>query len=101
QRPWSWGETPMRIAEITIHVLEASLAQPFGWSFQSTSVRSSCIVEITTENGLTGWGECYGPARLNAAVVASFRPHLIGADATATEAIWQTLYNQFRDQGRK
>ena len=91
----------MRIAEVKTHVLEAPLSQPFSWSFQGTKVRASCIVEIVTDDGIVGWGECFGPARLNAAVIAAFRPHLIGADAGATEAIWQTLYNQFRDQGQK
>jgi D-galactarolactone cycloisomerase len=91
----------MRIAEVNTHVLEAPLSQPFSWSFQGTKVRASCIVEIVTDDGVVGWGECFGPARLNAAVIAAFRPHLIGADAGATEAIWQTLYNQFRDQGQK
>ncbi len=91
----------MRIAEVKTHVLEAPLSQPFSWSFQGTKVRATCIVEIVTDDGIVGWGECFGPARLNAAVIAAFRPHLIGADAGATEAIWQTLYNQFRDQGQK
>jgi len=91
----------MRIAEVKTHVLEAPLSQPFSWSFQGTTVRASCIVEIVTEGGIVGWGECFGPARLNAAVIAAFRRDLIGADAGATEAIWQTLYNQFRDQGQK
>ena len=48
-----------------------------------------------------GWGECFGPARLNAAIVAAYRPYLVGQDALATERHWQTLYNQFRDQGQK
>jgi D-galactarolactone cycloisomerase len=91
----------MRIEEVRTHVLEAPLSQPFRWSFQGTSVRASCIVEIVTDNGIVGWGECFGPARLNAAVVAAFTRHLIGADPVASEALWQTLYNQFRDQGQK
>jgi D-galactarolactone cycloisomerase len=48
-----------------------------------------------------GWGECFGPPALNAAIVQAFRPHVIGADALATERIWQTIYNTFRDQGQK
>lgn len=91
----------MRIADVKVHVLEARLSQPFGWSFNSTDVRAACLVEIIGEDGTTGWGECYGPARLNAAVVGAFRPLLVGADALATDLIWQTLYNQFRDYGQK
>ena len=91
----------VRIADVKTHVLESKLSQPFGWSFNRTDMRASCIVEITTEDGVTGWGECYGPARLNAAVVAAFRPLLIGEPALATDYLWQKIYNLFRDQGQK
>ena len=91
----------MKIAELRTHVLEAPLTQPFGWSVDRTTVRKSCIVEIVTDTGLVGWGECFGPARPNAAVVNAFREQLIGADPIATDVIWQNLYNRFRDQGQK
>ncbi len=91
----------MKIADIRTHVLEAGLAIPFSWSFNRADTRATCIVEIVCEDGTVGWGECFGPSRLNAAVVAAFRPLLLGQDALATERIWQTLYNQFRDQGQK
>ena len=91
----------MKIAEVNTHVLEAKIGTPFSWSFNRADTRGGCIVEIVCEDGTTGWGECFGPARLNAAIVQAFRPLLIGQDALATERIWQTLYNQFRDQGQK
>jgi len=91
----------MRIAAVNVHVLEAPLSEPFAWSFNRTATRGSCIVEIVSESGESGWGECFGPARLNAAIVEAFRPLLVGQDASATELLWQTLYNQFRDQGQK
>jgi D-galactarolactone cycloisomerase len=91
----------MKIADVRTHVLEAKLEQPFAWSFNATDVRASCLVEIVAEDGTTGWGECFGPARPNAALVAAMRGHLIGRDPLATELIWQHLYNQFRDQGQK
>lgn len=91
----------MRIADLRTHVLEARIERPFGWSFDSTNLRASCIVEITTDTGIVGWGECFGPARLNAAVIQAFRKHLVGADPIATDVLWQMLYNRFRDQGQK
>ncbi len=90
-----------RIADVKAHVLEAKLSQPFGWSFDRTSVRGGCLIEITTEDGTTGWGECYGPARLNAAIIQAFKSHLIGEPALATDFLWQKLYNRFRDYGQK
>jgi D-galactarolactone cycloisomerase len=91
----------MKIAAVKTHVLEAKLEQPFAWSFNATDVRASCVVEIVAEDGTTGWGECFGPARLNAAVVQAMRSHLIGKDPLATDVHWQHLYNHFRDQGQK
>ncbi|HEY5829258.1 MAG TPA: mandelate racemase/muconate lactonizing enzyme family protein [Hyphomicrobiaceae bacterium] len=91
----------MRIADVRTHVLEAKLSEPFAWSFNSTALRTACLVEIACEDGTVGWGECFGPAALNAAIVAAFRPHLIGADPLAGDRIWLHLYNHFRDQGQR
>ena len=91
----------MRIAAVHTHVLEAPLSEPFAWSFNRTAVRGACLVEIVAEDGTSGWGECFGPAAPNAAIVAAYRAHLVGGDAHATERHWQTLYNTYRDQGQK
>ncbi|TCK28332.1 D-galactarolactone cycloisomerase [Ancylobacter aquaticus] len=91
----------MRIAALHTHILEAELTQPFGWSFDSARSRGACIVEIVTDTGLIGWGECYGPARMNAAVIEGFRRHLLGADPMAGEVLWQVLHSRFRDYGQR
>ncbi|MET4236182.1 D-galactarolactone cycloisomerase [Bradyrhizobium sp. LA6.10] len=93
--------TDMKIIDVRTHVLEAPLSQSLGHSFGTSTTRSACLVEIETDNGLIGWGECLGPAGINAATVRAFGAYLVGADPCATEAIWQTLYNQFRDRGQK
>jgi D-galactarolactone cycloisomerase len=91
----------MKITEVRAHVLEAPLSQPFAYSRAWYSTRAAAIVEIVTDTGLTGWGECYGPARINAAAVEAFRPLLIGADPLALEFLWQEIYARFRDHGQK
>ena len=91
----------MKIADVQTHILEAPLSEPFHWAIGEAVTRASCVVEVTTESGLVGWGECFGPARPAAAMVEAYRPWLIGADALATEKIWQDLYAAFRDQGQK
>jgi len=91
----------LTIADLRVHVLEAPLTEPFHWSFNGTSVRAACIVEVVADDGTTGWGECFGPAPLNAAIVSAYARRLIGADALATDAIWQDLYGAYRDQGQK
>ncbi len=91
----------MKITEVRVHVLEAALSEPFRWSILEAASRQSAIVEIETDGGLVGWGECLGPARPNAALVEAYRPLLIGADPLATEVLWERLYHAFRDQGQR
>jgi D-galactarolactone cycloisomerase len=82
-------------------VLEAALAEPFSYSRAWYETRTAMIVEIETDEGITGWGECYGPARINAAVVDAIAPMLIGQDPLRTEWIWQEVYARYRDHGQK
>ena len=89
------------IREVRTHVLEARLKAPFAYSQAWYATRGAMLVEITTEDGVTGWGEAFGPARLTAPIVEFYAPLLIGRDAMATEAIWQDLYNRLRDHGQK
>jgi D-galactarolactone cycloisomerase len=91
----------MKIVHVKAHILVADIKNPFSWSFNSASKRGSCIVEIVTDNGLEGFGECFGPPALNAAVVRAFESYLIGQDPLKIEGLWQLLYEKFRDQGQK
>jgi len=91
----------MKIVDVRVHVLEAELSQAFSWSLSWTRTRAAALVEIETEDGLIGWGEAYGPARPNGAVLEAMRPLLLGADALASELLWERLYAAFRDHGQK
>ena len=70
----------MIITAVRTHILEAKLSQPFAYSRAWYDTRTAMIVEIEIDTGLTGWGECYGPARMTAAVVQSVTPWLVGED---------------------
>src|ERR1700722_18507191 len=91
----------MQIRNVHVHVLETALTEPFAYSQAWYERRGAMLVEIVGEDGLSGWGEAFGPPRLTAAVAEYYRPLLIGADALATETIWQMLYNRLRDHGQK
>lgn len=91
----------MKIESVHIHVLEAPLSTTLHWAFDQTNTRTSCVVEVRTDTGLQGWGECFGPARLNAPIVEHLARRIIGDDPLATDRIWQALYSGTRDQGRK
>jgi D-galactarolactone cycloisomerase len=91
----------MKITNIRSHVLEARLSEPFAYSRAWYDTRTAHIVEIETDQGLVGWGECYGPARMTAAVVDSVAPWLIGEDPLRTDHLWRTIYARLRDHGQK
>ena len=91
----------MKITHVRTHVLEAKLSQPFAYSRAWYATRMAMIVEIETDDGVVGWGECYGPAWMTAAVVKSVSPLLVGADPLRTDWLWQEIYATFRDHGQK
>src|SRR6185312_2765060 len=95
------GTSAMKITKVRTHILEAKLSQPFAYSRAWYDTRTAMLVEIETDDGLTGWGECYGPARINAAVVQSIAPLLIGEDPLRTDDLWRKIYAQLRDHGQK
>jgi D-galactarolactone cycloisomerase len=91
----------MKITKIRTHVLQAALSQPFAYSRAWYDTRTAMLVEIETDAGLIGWGECYGPARMTAAVVDSVARWLIGEDPLRTDVLWQMIYGRLRDHGQK
>ena len=60
----------MKITDVACHILQCKVDKPFvsarGWVY---GTRSTCLVEISTDEGITGWGECYGPAAVAKAFV--------------------------------
>ncbi|MEO8319609.1 MAG: mandelate racemase/muconate lactonizing enzyme family protein [Bradyrhizobium sp.] len=91
----------MIIKSVRTHILEAPLSQPFAYSRAWYDTRTAMVVEIETDSGLIGWGECYGPARMTAAVVQSVAPWLVGQDPLRTDYLWQMIYARLRDHGQK
>jgi D-galactarolactone cycloisomerase len=91
----------MKITDVRAHILEAKLSEPFAYSRAWYSKRMAMLVEIETDQGLIGWGECYGPANVNAVVVRTIGPFLIGQDALRTDFLWQEIYARYRDHGQK
>jgi D-galactarolactone cycloisomerase len=77
------------------------LKEPFAYSQAWYESRGALLVEVVGEDGMSGWGEAFGPPRLIAPVVDFYKPLLVGADALATDLLWQTLYNRLRDHGQK
>ena len=47
----------MKITRITSHVLGYDLPEPLGYSQQYYHKRTAHLVEVETDEGITGWGE--------------------------------------------
>jgi D-galactarolactone cycloisomerase len=90
----------MKIREVKTYRLDAVLAEPFAYSQAWYDHRGALLVEIISEDGLSGWGEAFGPPLLTAPIVDFYTPLLVGTDAFATELHWQALYNRLRDHGQ-
>ncbi len=91
----------MKIEAVRTHLLDHPLDRAFESASGRFERRTHCLVEVVCEDGTVGWGECLGPARLNAAVVSAYAPRLEGRDPLETEALWLDLYNFLRDQGQR
>lgn len=96
----------MKITDIRAHVLRSPLAQPFAFSQGWVASRGATLVEVTTDEGVTGWGEalCQGlqpPEIAAAAVMSALRPLALDADPLQPEVLWHRMYHQTRDYGMK
>ncbi|MFK7943970.1 MAG: mandelate racemase/muconate lactonizing enzyme family protein [Paracoccaceae bacterium] len=95
----------MKITRVTSHVLSTDMERELGYSQQYYAKRTAHLVEVETSEGVTGWGECFGPgpvALANKTIVEQvLQPMVLGRDALAREAIWAHCYNMLRDHGQK
>lgn len=96
----------MKITKIAAHCLVSPLVQPFAFSQGWVNERTCTLVEIQTDDGLTGWGEAFGqglePPQISAAAIEhALAPLLLGEDPTSIEVLWHKMYHQCRDFGRK
>ncbi|MCP4820405.1 MAG: mandelate racemase/muconate lactonizing enzyme family protein [Shimia sp.] len=95
----------MKITKITSHVLQYDLPELLGYSQQYYAKRSAHLVEVETDAGITGWGECFGPGNValaNKTIVEQvIQPMILGDDPTDRDVIWHKVYNLLRDHGQK
>ena len=82
----------MKITDLKIHVLKSYMAEPFAFSQGWVQSRGATLVEVSTDEGITGWGEalCQGlqpPEIAAAAVRHALTPLAIGADPLEPEVL--------------
>ena len=95
----------MKITSIKSHVLRYELEDELGYSQQYYKHRTAHLVEIETDEDITGWGECFGPGNIALAnkfiVEKVIQPLIKGENPTNKEYIWHKVYNSLRDSGQK
>ena len=95
----------MKITRIISHVLQYDMPEVLGYSQQYYSSRTAHLVEVQTDEGVTGWGECFGPgniAKANKGIVEKvIQPIVLGLDPMDRDVIWHKVYNLLRDHGQK
>ena len=69
----------MKITRIISHILQYDMPEILGYSQQYYSSRTAHLVEVQTDEGVTGWGECFGPGNIaigNKAIVEKLSSQL-------------------------
>ncbi len=91
----------MKIVNVEPFVLTDQLKDSFSFSQWEYSERKICIVKITTDSGLHGWGEGYGPADVLEAGIKLLAGTIIGKNPLEQETIWFDMYRKTLDYARK
>lgn len=96
----------MRILDVKTHVLSTPLEEEFAFSMGWVSRRSAVIVELITDDGVTGWGEalCHGlqPPEIAATIIqTALKPIVVGQDPFDVDVLWERMYNRTRPYGQK
>ena len=95
----------MEITKITSHILQYDMPQTLGYSQQFYNKRTAHLIEVETDEGLTGWGECFGPGNIalaNRTIVQDvIRPMILGHSPLDRDVLWHKTYNLMRDHGQK
>ncbi|MGX9522728.1 mandelate racemase/muconate lactonizing enzyme family protein [Vibrio mediterranei] len=95
----------MRITDIKCHAIKAPIDKPFyfsqGWVYE----RCAMIVEVHTDEGITGFGEslCHGqqsPMLSAVFIENTFKDILIGQSPFDTQVLWDAMYAKTRPFGQ-
>ena len=95
----------MKIKEVKSHILQYDLEEELGYSQQYYQKRTGHLVEVVTDEGITGWGECFGPGNVAIAnkviVERVIQPIILEENPLNRDVLWHKVYNLLRDHGQK
>jgi len=93
----------MIISKVKTYVISEELGEKsFCYSQNWYNSRTIMVLEIITDDGISGWGEAFGNAFINQTIIEKvYKAKIIGQNIFDSEKIWDELYNLLRDNGQK
>lgn len=91
----------MKIEKVEPFILNYELDNSFYFSQWEYKKRIICLVKVTADNGIYGWGEGYGPANIIKAGIEFFTPFLLNQDPQHHERLWRTMFLRSFDFARR
>jgi len=92
----------MKITDIVTYVLKAKLEKPLLWANGGISERSLLLVEVITDEGVSGWGECHLAVETVKIFIDSIlKPLILGKDPLDFEQNWALMFNSTIRFGQK
>ncbi|MBL8698357.1 MAG: mandelate racemase/muconate lactonizing enzyme family protein [Alphaproteobacteria bacterium] len=90
----STAKADLRITDVIAHPLRAKLPQAQVTSQGDWPALDICVVEVRTDAGITGWGECL--ARSSSVAYAAIverllKPAVLGRDPLDAAALWRAM----------
>ena len=96
------GAMTLKIALVRAFSLRVPLPEPYGWARGRGAARETTLVQLVTDDGIEGWGECIGPpAVVQAAVIDFFAPLVLGQNPLQTDPLWDKLWQAALPYGRR
>lgn len=92
----------MKIKTVKCHMLAGTLERPIQFGIGAFPTFSATMVEVTTDDGITGIGECIvrkAPQVTNAVIEQMMAPMLIGRDPYDVEGLWEEMFQLLRGWG--
>lgn len=92
----------MKIAKLETHVLEAKLDKPIFFGAGPWTAFTATLVEITTDDGITGFGECIArraPRVVDRVVHDLLWPVIKDRDPRDAGGLWDEMFGRLRPWG--
>lgn len=92
----------MKITDIKAFPVSAKIEKLIRTATFSYKTKDVVIVEVNTDEGVVGVGECFSrfvPEATRLIIEKGFKPMLIGEDPFDTEVLWKKMYNIMRPRG--